>query len=417
MENYTIEVSNVGKTYKLYKKHTDRLKETLNPFNLKYHKEFNALSNVNLKIKKGETLGIIGKNGSGKSTLLKIITGVLSPTTGTINVKGRISALLELGAGFNGEMTGIENIYLNGTMLGYTKENIDNTIHSILQFADIGEFVYQPVKTYSSGMFVRLAFAVAINIDPDILIIDEALSVGDMKFQQKCYRKIRDFKKNGTVIFVSHDTGAIANFCDRVIWLNDGKVYKEGKPSEILDEYQAFMSYDIDEMDTQVSYTQDSGESAVESTKAKAFGNKKASFMEINLLNETNEASYTVFSGRTVKIKFKIDIKETIDMPILGFTMKDRLGIPMLITNTYFEKIELPSFEKNSIVEYEWIFDLPNFRSGRYSFDIALANGSYYAHEQVQWINDALVISIKNENTHQEGRGLIVLEGIHLLKK
>ena len=220
-ENIAIQVDHLSKMYKLYDKPTDRFKEAMGIKKKKYYKEHYALRDVSMDVKQGECVGIIGTNGSGKSTILKIITGTLNPTSGNVTVNGRISALLELGAGFNQEYTGIENIYLNGTMMGFSREEIDQRMEGILQFADIGDFVHQPVKTYSSGMFVRLAFAVAINIDPEILIVDEALSVGDVFFQAKCYHKFEEFKRMGkTILFVSHDLGSVAKYCDRVILLN-----------------------------------------------------------------------------------------------------------------------------------------------------------------------------------------------------
>lgn len=244
MSEMAIQVKDLSKVYKLYNKPSDRLKETLG-----FHvdaREHYALKHVNFEIRKGETVGIIGTNGSGKSTILKIITGVLNPTGGEVNVDGRISALLELGAGFNMEYTGIENVYLNGTMLGFTKEEIDERLDNILEFADIGDFVNQPVKSYSSGMFVRLAFAVAINIDPEILIVDEALSVGDVFFQAKCYRKFEDFKKEGkTILFVSHDLGSITKYCDRAILLNQGEKIFEGTPKEAVDIYIPLIFRDL----------------------------------------------------------------------------------------------------------------------------------------------------------------------------
>ncbi|MDY3250432.1 MAG: ABC transporter ATP-binding protein, partial [Candidatus Choladocola sp.] len=219
--------------YKLYDKPSDRLKESLGLTRKKCYREHFALTDINFDIVKGETVGIIGTNGAGKSTILKIITGVLNPTEGQVVVNGRISALLELGAGFNMEYTGVENIYLNGTMMGFSEEEIDARLDDILAFADIGDFVYQPVKTYSSGMFVRLAFAVAINIDPEILIVDEALSVGDVFFQAKCYRKFEEFKSEGkTILFVSHDLNSISKYCDRVILLDHGRVIETGAPKE-----------------------------------------------------------------------------------------------------------------------------------------------------------------------------------------
>ena len=222
MEN-AITVTDVSKVYKLYDRPIDRLKESLNPFHKEYHKKFYALNNLSFQVKKGETVGIIGTNGSGKSTILKIITGVLSPTTGKVKVDGVISALLELGAGFNSDYTGIENIYMNGTMMGFSRKQMEAKLPDILEFADIGDFVYQPVKTYSSGMFVRLAFALAINVEPEILIVDEALSVGDVFFQSKCYRRMEEIRKNGTtILMVTHDMGSIIKYCDKVVLLNKG---------------------------------------------------------------------------------------------------------------------------------------------------------------------------------------------------
>ena len=234
-----IEVDNVVKIYKLYDKPKDRLKEAFGFGKKQAHKLHYALNGVSLQIRKGETAGIIGTNGSGKSTLLKIITGVLNPTSGRVRVEGRISALLELGAGFNMEYNGIENVYLNGTMMGFSQKEIDEKLPAILKFADIGDYVNQPVKTYSSGMFVRLAFAVAINIEPEILIVDEALSVGDVFFQAKCYHKFEEFKKLGkTIVFVSHDLSSISKYCDRVFLLNRGTLLGEGSPKEMIDAYK-----------------------------------------------------------------------------------------------------------------------------------------------------------------------------------
>ena len=233
---YAIDVRDVTKIYKLYDKPIDRLKESLNPFHKNYHRDFYALSHISFQVKKGETVGIIGTNGSGKSTILKIITGVLTPTTGTAKVDGVISALLELGAGFNMDYTGIENIYMNGTMMGFSRKEMDGKLQDILDFADIGDFVYQPVKTYSSGMFVRLAFALAINVDPEILIVDEALSVGDVFFQAKCYRRMEEIRKNGTtILMVTHDMGSIIKYCDRVVLLNKGEFVAEGAPGRMVD--------------------------------------------------------------------------------------------------------------------------------------------------------------------------------------
>lgn len=239
MDDIAIKVDAVSKYYKLYKSSGDRLKEALNPFGKKYHKDFYALKNIDLEVKKGEILGIIGLNGSGKSTLLKLITGVLTPTSGKVVVSGNISALLELGSGFNPDFTGLQNIYFYGIILGYSKNKVREKLDEILKFADIGEFIHQPLKTYSSGMKSRLGFAVAVNVEPDILILDEVLAVGDAGFQRKCYAKIDEmFSKGCTVILVSHNDQAIAKMCTRVILLNDHQLVLSGKPKDVLLLYQ-----------------------------------------------------------------------------------------------------------------------------------------------------------------------------------
>ena len=244
---YAIDVAEVTKVYRLYEKPIDRLKESMSISHKNYHRDFYALNQLSFRVRKGETVGIIGTNGSGKSTILKIITGVLTPTTGEVKVDGKISALLELGAGFNMDYTGIENIYMNGTMMGYTKKEMDAKLQDILEFAEIGDFVYQPVKTYSSGMFVRLAFALAINVDPEILIVDEALSVGDVFFQSKCYRRMEEIRQKGTtILMVTHDMGSIIKYCDRVVLLNKGEFIAEGPAGRVVDMYKKILAGQLD---------------------------------------------------------------------------------------------------------------------------------------------------------------------------
>jgi lipopolysaccharide transport system ATP-binding protein len=246
MNNTAIKVSHLTKVYKLYDKPVDRLKEALHPLKKKYHKDFYALSDVSFEIKKGETVGIIGKNGAGKSTLLKIITGVLTPSSGHVHVNGRIASLLELGAGFNPEYTGIENIYLQGTLMGYSHAEMQAKVDEILAFADIGDFVHQPVKMYSSGMFARLAFAVAINVDPDILIVDEALSVGDAAFQRKCFARMEVIRIKGTtIVFVSHSEGQIVELCNRAIFVHGGEIILDGEPKRVTGLYSKSMNSGI----------------------------------------------------------------------------------------------------------------------------------------------------------------------------
>ena len=253
MSANAITVKDVTKVYRLYDKPIDRLKESLSPTHKSYHKDFYALNGLSFNVEKGQTVGIIGTNGSGKSTILKIITGVLTPTTGQVDVEGKISALLELGAGFNMDYTGIENIYMNGTMMGYSRKEMDEKLQDILDFADIGDFVYQPVKTYSSGMFVRLAFALNINVEPEILIVDEALSVGDVFFQAKCYRKMEEIKQRGTtILMVTHDMGSIIKYCDKVVLLNKGEFIAEGEPGRMVDLYKKILANQLDSLNEEL---------------------------------------------------------------------------------------------------------------------------------------------------------------------
>ena len=271
-EKYAVEVKNVTKIYRLYDKPIDRLKESLSVSHKEYHKDFYALSDLSFTVEKGQTVGIIGTNGSGKSTILKIITGVLTPTTGEVTVRGKISALLELGAGFNQDYTGIENIYMNGTMMGYTKKEMDAKLPEILDFAEIGDFVYQPVKTYSSGMFVRLAFALAINVEPEILIVDEALSVGDVFFQSKCYRRMEEIRKNGTtIIMVTHDMGSIIKYCDKVVLLNKGEFIAQGSAGKMVDLYKKILAGQMDALRAELEVMNDfSGDKVVKAEKSGA---------------------------------------------------------------------------------------------------------------------------------------------------
>lgn len=244
MENGCVRINNLTKVYRLYDRPIDRIKETMSITHKKYSKEHYALRGVNLEIHRGESIGIVGKNGSGKSTLLKLITGVVTPTEGSVETVGKVAALLELGAGFNQEYTGLENIYLNGTMMGYSEKEMEKRVPDIIEFADIGDFIHQPVKTYSSGMFARLAFAVSINVEPDILIVDETLSVGDTRFQVKCIDKMTELRENGTtILFVTHATEQIKRFCTRGIWIKDGNIQADGEASHVVDLFDNFMKY------------------------------------------------------------------------------------------------------------------------------------------------------------------------------
>lgn len=348
MENIAINVDHVTKIYKLYDKPTDRLKESLGLTRKKLSKDHYALNDVSIQVKRGETVGIIGTNGSGKSTILKIITGVLNPTMGEVAIDGRISALLELGAGFNMEYTGIENIYLQGTMAGYTKEEVDQKMQQILDFADIGEFVHQPCKTYSSGMFVRLAFAVAINIEPEILIVDEALSVGDVFFQNKCYHKFEEFKKNGkTILMVSHDLSCISKYCDRVVLLNKGVKLAEGQPKEMIDIYKKLMVNQYDENDVPKEDVVTADNNA-ENTKAKLtlnphmveYGNGMATIEDFAIMDENGLVTASVAKDTEFRIQMKVRFHQKIEDPIFAYTIKNIKGEELTGTNSMLENIK-----------------------------------------------------------------------------
>ena len=340
MSDFAIQVKHLDKMYKLYNKPSDRLRETLG---LKVPvKEHYALRDVSFDVKRGETVGIIGTNGSGKSTILKIITGVLNPTAGEVTVDGRISALLELGAGFNPEYSGVENVYLNGTMMGFSMEEIDGRLQDILDFADIGDFVYQPVKSYSSGMFVRLAFAVAINIDPEILIVDEALSVGDVFFQAKCYRKFEDFKAMGkTILFVSHDLSSIARYCDRVILLNKGVKLNEGTPKKMVDMYkQLLVGQDPEKAEKEKKKQKESWSRQFQvNPNMLEYGSRLAEIVDFAVLDEKGLCTNTIEKGSSFQIKMKVAFRENIQDPILAYTFKDIKGTEITGTNTLFEKV------------------------------------------------------------------------------
>lgn len=339
MSEFAIEVKHLDKMYKLYNKPSDRLREALG-FKVPVREHY-ALRDVNFGVKRGETVGIIGTNGSGKSTILKIITGVLNPTAGEVKVDGRISALLELGAGFNMEYTGIENVYLNGTMMGFSKEEVDARLQDILDFADIGDFVYQPVKSYSSGMFVRLAFAVAINIDPEILIVDEALSVGDVFFQAKCYRKFEEFKKMGkTILFVSHDLSSISRYCDRVILLNKGVKLEEGSPKQMVDMYkQLLVGQDPAKAEEKKEEQKESWSQQFQvNPNMLEYGTKLAEIVDFAVLDDKDRCTNTIEKSSSFRIRMKVVFHQDIQEPIIAYTFKDIKGTEITGTNTLFEK-------------------------------------------------------------------------------
>ncbi len=379
-EQIAIKISHVTKTYKLYDKPADRLKESLHPFKKKYHRTFNAVKDVTLEIHRGETVGIIGKNGSGKSTLLKMVTGVLTPTSGTIQVEGKVSALLELGAGFNPEYTGIENIYLNGTIMGYSKEQMDRKLDGILAFADIGDFVHQPVKMYSSGMFARLAFAVAINVDPDILIVDEALSVGDVSFQNKCYRKFESLRENGkTILFVTHSLDLITRYCDQAFLILEGEVVAQGAPKEVVNIYTRMMtsSKSIESGDKQklqfenVNFNSEANwdESFFSQGPLENFHNRRtynkneyrwgdgrATVLDYLLMTDNEQDPVLIQSNQNIDLYVKYLFHQDVDHLICGVVLKTLDGMVIFEYNTRLVGLKLDARKPGDILIVKFSF-------------------------------------------------------------
>lgn len=401
MNEFAIRVKHLEKMYKLYNKPSDRLRETLGlrvPV-----KEHYALKDVSFDVKRGETVGIIGTNGSGKSTILKIITGVLNPTKGEVEVDGRISALLELGAGFNMEYSGIENVYLNGTMMGFSREEIDARLQDILDFADIGDFVYQPVKSYSSGMFVRLAFAVAINIDPEILIVDEALSVGDVFFQAKCYRKFEEFKAQGrTILFVSHDLSSIARYCDRVILLNKGVKLEEGSPKQMVDMYkQLLVGQDPakTEEEKPAGQPKENWNSQFQvNPDMLEYGSRLAEIVDFAVLDEKGRCTNTIEKGSTFKIRMKVAFRETIQEPIMAFTFKDIKGTEITGTNTLFEKAAVEHSNAGDVCTVTFTQDM-YLQGGEYLLSFGCTgykDGEFTVFHRLYDACNVTVVSAKN---------------------
>ena len=398
-----IEVDNVQKIYKLYDKPSDRMKEAFGFGKKTKHKLHYALKGVDMKIYQGETVGIIGTNGSGKSTILKIITGVLNPTSGRVLVNGRISALLELGAGFNMEYNGIENVYLNGTMMGFSEKEIEAKLPEILSFADIGDYVYQPVKTYSSGMFVRLAFAVAINIEPEILIVDEALSVGDVFFQAKCYHKFEEFKKMGkTIVFVSHDLSSISKYCDRVYLLNQGNILGEGSPKAMIDTYKRVLvgQYDgpesvgeetaslLDDEDLQRAAAQKADEKGTDASQASMeakgqnpnaleYGTKQAQIEEFYITDDRGVPTNAILKGSMFTIHMRVRFMDHIPAPIFAFSVKNVIGVEITGTNTMIEKAFLDSVEPGEVKNVTFTQKM-NLQGGEYLLSLGVTGYKYH---------------------------------------
>lgn len=419
-----VKIDGLSKSYHIFDKPRDRLLQMIFGSRRQYYKEFWALQTLSMEIRKGETIGLIGRNGSGKSTLLQLICGTLNATTGTITTHGRVAALLELGSGFNPEFTGRENVYLNAAMLGLTEDEITERFDDIAAFADIGDFIEQPVKTYSSGMYVRLAFAVVAHVSADILVIDEALAVGDAVFTQKCMRFLRRFQENGTILFVSHDIGAVTSLCQRAYWLDKGVLRMSGTPKDISAAYMA----DIYEAQQGPSATppaksaapSDSPKQIVDAPPpafrdmrldflnqtqfrndiqlftfeedAKAFGKGGASIENVQLRDTENRPLQWVVGGERVSLHVSCRAHQDVFSPIVGFFIKDRLGQVLFGDNTYLTHMDAPlSVPAGTSFSASFSFSIPILPIGDYSINVALAEGNQQDHIQHQWIHEALI--------------------------
>jgi lipopolysaccharide transport system ATP-binding protein len=431
-----IKVENLSKCYQIYGQPRDRLKQFILPRLQRilgrpakqYFREFWALKYVDFDVKKGETVGIIGRNGSGKSTLLQMICGTLNPTDGLIQTQGRIAALLELGSGFNPEFTGRENVYLNATVLGLSRSEIDQRFDAILAFAEIGEFVDQPVKTYSSGMMVRLAFAVIAHVDADILVVDEALAVGDAFFTQKCMRFIRHFQSNGgTLLFVSHDTGAVVNLCSKAILLKQGQVIEEGSPKEVSERYLTTL-YEANQvvdgrLGSKINVSHSQEQSPAEDRDMRealfnastlrndieifrfnpdlaGFGTGEAKIQSVRLLDQDGASLSWVVGGENVILEVRCLAYKDLARPIIGFQVKDRLGQVIFADNTYlvYQHNPQPVGQGGELIA-RFEFRLPILPTGDYSIAVALADGSQDSHVQHHWLHEALIVRVHASST------------------
>lgn len=412
-------VTDVTKCFQVYSQPQDRLKQAILPRLSRflgkpagmYYREFWALKGINFEVRRGDTVGIIGRNGSGKSTLLQIICGTLQATTGEVAVRGRVAALLELGAGFNPEFTGRENVYMSASILGLTREQIDAKYDDIVAFADIGDFLEQPVKTYSSGMYVRLAFAVIAHVDADILVIDEALAVGDAIFVQKCMRFLRKFREHGTLLFVSHDTSSVLNFCQSAVWLDRGEMRMHGSAQDTCNAYIEYCSQEVygDTVKLQSRQAAKAGSKAPalarveKDLKVELFDNVAnsggwqsgvATIDSVTLCNNQGEPFTSFAGGEDVLLKVKATAHAALQSPLIGFFVKDRLGQSLFGEHTYTYIQPPMQVEAGTGLEATFRFTLPLLPNGEYSMTVSIADGDPYANTQHAWLHDAVLIRV-----------------------
>jgi len=405
-DDIAINAKNVTKTYQLYNSHADRVKEAFHPLRKKYHRPFNALTDVSFQVKKGESIGIIGRNGSGKSTLLQIICGILLPTLGSVEVDGRISTLLELGAGFNPEFTGRENVYLNASILGFSKGEIDNKFDEIEAFADIGEFIDQPVKIYSSGMAVRLAFAVQANIEPNILIIDEVIAVGDIFFQQKCAKHMKEVMSNCTIVLVTHDMRAVTNLCERVIVLDDGRIMFEGSPLEGVSTFTKIIQNELFHIENGVSSVSEQQESVLLNDvndqssdnwtivpDDKKSGRQEVKIISAKITSKDFRPINSVQPNEAVVVHMLVHFSKEKENIIFGYTVKDRVGNAIFGENTCdYTKKNISLGAGNYIVRME--FRWPEIYPDQYTITLGIGEGTDpFVHTIQCWAHNILSLS------------------------
>lgn len=417
-----ISLQGVSKTFQVYARPTDRLKQSLFRGRRTYYAEVHALEDVGFEVRRGETMGIVGRNGSGKSTLLQCICGTLTPSRGEIAVRGRVAALLELGAGFNPEFSGRENVYLNAALLGMEPGEVDARFSSIAAFADIGDFLDRPVKTYSSGMFLRLAFAVMAHVRADILVIDEALAVGDVFFVQKCMRFLQEFRKTGTILFVSHDTSAVLGLCERAVWLKNGKIEALGQAKSVCEQYLAEI-YDgaagpsveeEPEVEAPVPTISDFSTEDNPATYAglnveQAFGAGGVELVQVSLRDEVGRVLPSIQGGENVQVVVRARARRAMISPIVGFMCKDRLGQFLFGDNTWERYAQGFVVGQGQILEAVFSFRMPILAPGDYTLAVAVAEGTQTEHVQHVWVHDAL--AFKSHSTAL-ATGLVGVPGL-----
>lgn len=400
-----VRLEHLSKKYKIYDRPSAKLIEWLSLGRLRRHREFWALKDISFEVGRGRTLGIIGANGSGKSTLLQLVAGILLHSDGELEVRGKVAPLLELGAGFNPEFSGRENVYLNGAVLGLTKAQIDQRFSAIARFAEIGEFMERPVKTYSSGMFVRLAFAVAIHVDPDILLVDETLAVGDLVFQHRCIHKINQLRDAGkTILFVSHDLQAVVKFCDQAVLLDAGTLVAAGKPELVVQKYHALIfekERRYKQLDSDILPELAAQDSAIEAVNTiprmdHRFGNRQAEVVGMIVYGQDGAVTASLRSDSEIVIRVSAKFNEAIESPIIGFTLRDRLGIEISSSNTAYEGVKLPPATRGDIYTVDFHVKVPRVRPGSYSLSPAVASGSIWVHDIADWIDNAYIFDIEN---------------------